>query len=102
MDKECIALCDAMNRFEGIRTYESCCGHNKSEFNIWFVAESLEVLPELLYWFAGCHCGFYGWSIKVKTDCGMSRPTFNVEGPAGAYEEADEIARLMTEYREVD
>ena len=92
MDMECIKLCEAMNTMPGIRTTESCCGHNKDNFHIWFDAENLDSLPALLYWFAGCHCGHYDWRVTVKTDCAMNPVSFCVEGPVGAYNEADDIA----------
>lgn len=49
MDSECIALCRAMNRFPGIKTHDSCCGHGEKPFSVWFTATSLTVLPPLLY-----------------------------------------------------
>lgn len=100
MDPECIPLCDAMNMVPGIGTIESCCGHNERPFHIWFMADDLKSLPPLLYWFDGCHCGFYGWRVTVETDCAMNPAVFMVEGPVGAYNEADEIARLITEAQE--
>ena len=48
MDIECISLCDAINKLPGISTIESCSGHNKKPFNIWFDAEDLGCLPALL------------------------------------------------------
>lgn len=36
MDKEVIGLCDKLNSIPGIKTVESCSGHNKTSFNIWF------------------------------------------------------------------
>jgi len=101
MDPECVALCDAMNRFEGIRTNESCCGHGKDNFRIWFSAESLDVLPPLLYYFASCHSGVYGWSVRVKTDCGMSPAHFCAESEEmgnGTYLDAEKIAECMNDY----
>lgn len=95
MDPEVISLCDAMNEMSGIRTVESCCGHDRDNFLIWFYADSLESLPELLYWLDGCHSGFYGWRVTVKTDCAMSPATFLVEGPQGAYHQADAIAKII-------
>ncbi len=53
MDPECVRLCDAMNAFPGIRTVESCCGHGKKPYRIWFKARDLLVLPRLLYYFDG-------------------------------------------------
>jgi hypothetical protein len=98
LDKECVKLIEAMNTMPGIRTFESCCGHGDYPFRIWFFAESLEVLPELLYWFDGCHCGVYGWEIIASTDCSMAPARFRVESTEMgciAYEEADEIADMI-------
>jgi hypothetical protein len=97
MDKECARLCGAMNAISGVRTFESCCGHGRSKFRVWFLAESLKCLPRLLYYFDGCHCGFYGWKVVAETDCAMSPVTFCVEGPSGreAYEQAEQIAGLL-------
>lgn len=99
MDKECVQLCNAINLIKGITTHNSCCGHNKDEYHIWFMAKTLKSLPELLYWFDGCHCGFYDWRVIINTDCAMSPVAFMVEGPIGiqAYEQANEIARFITE-----
>ena len=95
MDIECIPLCDAINKLPGLRTTDSCCGHNKKPFNIWFEAEDLKYLPALLYWFDNCHCGFCGWRVLVRTDCAMSPVYFNIEGNIGVYNEANAIAGLI-------
>ena len=95
MDVECIPLCDALNKLPGISTIDSCCGHHKKPFNIWFIADDLKYLPALLYWFDGCHCGFYGWRILVTTDCAKSPVHFCIEGKVGAYNEADKIGKLI-------
>jgi hypothetical protein len=49
MDKECVPLCDAINRIDGIDTFESCCGHGNKPFRIWFTVSDLTSLPKLLY-----------------------------------------------------
>lgn len=36
MDKECIALCDKLNSLSDIETTESCCGHCKQPYMIFF------------------------------------------------------------------
>lgn len=96
MDKECERLCNAMNLYPGIETYESCCGHGDRSFCIWFTAESLDVLPNLIYWFVACHSGC-NWPVCVKTDCTAAPATFFVEGPVGekAYEQAEIIAECL-------
>ena len=111
IDKECIKICDAINLYNpDIETIESCCGHEKSEFLVFFRVYDLEVLPEILYFFDPCHNGFYrenikdlpygahAWRVTVKTDCIMQYPTFCLSGPVGqeAYEQADEIAEMIT------
>ena len=50
MDQECIPLCDAINKIQGLRTTESCSGHGTKPMRIWFRVQSLEHLPLLLYW----------------------------------------------------
>jgi len=99
IDPECVPLCAAMNRVPGIQTIESCCGHGKDPFRVWFVATSLDRLPDLLYWFDGCHSGFYDWKVTVATDCAKSPVHFKVEGPAGAFSEADSIAALIADVK---
>ena len=102
MDPECVALVKAINRIDGIETTESCCGHGKYKFLIFLDVEKLENLPILLYFLSPCHGGF-NWSCKVKTDCGMSAPTFFLESNSmgdPAYKEANETARLINNYFE--
>lgn len=98
MDPECIALCEAMNKVTGITTEGSCCGHGERPYAIYFRVRRLAQLPRLLYWFDACHCGYYGWECRVRTDCAMSPVYFYVEGPVGekAYAEALDIAKLIT------
>ncbi len=100
MDKECISLCNAINRFKGLRTIESCCGHGNTPYHIWFKADSLGDLPPMLYYLDVCHCGCRGWSVEVYTDCAMSPVTFMIEGSIGeeTYEESEKIAKIMNEY----
>ena len=50
LDPEVVEIVAAMNKFPGICTVESCWGHEHTPIHIWFVADSLEALPPLLYW----------------------------------------------------
>ena len=97
IDPEVVSLCRAVNAIKGIRTVSSCCGHGKIPFQIYFMARDLDSLPNLLYWLDACHSGFQGWRCLVYTDCGKSPVTFLIEGPIGAYKEADKIAELILE-----
>lgn len=100
VDKECMALCAALNQLDGITTVESCCGHGSKPYRIWFFAEEVNSLLPVLYWTDWCHCGYRDWEVKARTDCSMDHVSFMVEGPKGrrAYKEAFGIARLITEY----
>lgn len=90
MDKECIALCDAINTLPGIRTIHSCCGHGRQPFRIWLMARFLSALPPL----ATCLSEYRGWRCTVETGDPVC---FLIEGPTGAqaYREAKEIAKDM-------
>ena len=101
MDAECLQLCDAMNLVPGIETRLSCCGHGEHPYRIWFVAECLEALPELLMWFHHLNCGYDGWKVIAIPDCFGCSVLFMVEGPIGeeAYKQADEIAKHIEAYQ---
>ena len=95
MDKECIALCDAINTLPGIRTLLSCCGHGERPFRIWFIARSLAALLRLL----GCLRVYDGWRCEVETDDSVSVARFLIEGPVGerAYSDAKRMAKRVRE-----
>jgi len=40
VDGACVELCKMMNLLPGIRTTESCCGHGKTPFHIWFYMDT--------------------------------------------------------------
>jgi len=39
MDKQCLNICNAINLIKGIKTTESCCGHNRNRFRIWLTCD---------------------------------------------------------------
>lgn len=97
MDPECVQLCRALNKLPGVTTTESCCGHDKGPFRIWFRVEDLKNLPDLLYRFSPCHSGCYGWKVTAHTDCARSPVSFMIQGPQGeeGYTAANKIASLI-------
>ena len=101
MDKECIALCDILNSDPGISTAESCCGHGKQPFRIWFEAETVESLCALAM---GCNCNYcnhIGWRIEVNHSESPNRALFMLEGPVGeeAYSAIADIAKTIADFR---
>lgn len=97
IDKDIVNIVKAMNRFPGIRTVESCSGHGKQAASIFFVPETIDALPAMLYYFDWCHSGVY-WPVYITTDCSAARTTWVVEseevGPL-AYIEGNTIAEAM-------
>jgi len=47
MDDECINLCNVLNTLPGVTTFESCCGHCKHPYYIWFFCNSIDTLSRL-------------------------------------------------------
>ena len=95
---QCLDLCKALNRISGIRTFESCCGHEKTKYHIFLQARSLEALVPVAYFLDRCHNGCDGWYLVAKTDCSMAPITFMIEGPIGAYDDSKKIARCINEW----
>jgi hypothetical protein len=63
MDPECVELCDTMNCLPGIVTFESCCGHGKGPFRIWF--KKTYNWHEGLFFLTRCADGRY-WKYGYK------------------------------------
>ena len=47
MDKECVEICNTLNRLPNTETYESCQGHGKHAFWIFFKCTDIDVLTRL-------------------------------------------------------
>ena len=47
MDAPCVELCDFLNRLPGLETSESCCGHCKTPYHLFFRCDSLDTLTRL-------------------------------------------------------
>ena len=105
MDKECIDLCNAINRIPGLRTFESCCGHDKRGYKVFFMVDNMKYFSILLYYIVPCHVGFE-WFCEAETDCGMSPVTFRLhsgdEIGKEAYKQADIIAEKINQFMDTD
>ncbi len=47
MDAPCVELCDLLNRLPGLETTESCCGHCKESYRVFFRCDNLDTLTRL-------------------------------------------------------
>ena len=68
MDKECIPLCDALNSLPDVETTESCCGHCKDRFRIFFKCKNPYSLSVIARVFNRRYSGTQlQWIIEVET-----------------------------------
>jgi hypothetical protein len=99
VDKECVALCKAINELPGVYTTSSCCGHGIHEepYRIFFEVDGLAALPNVLYWFFEWNSGLADWRIIPMCDDGKGAVYFLIEGPVGerAYKESKLLAKLI-------
>lgn len=99
MDWECVNLCDAMNSLPGIITDESCCGHGRNPFIIYFRAETTDALVPILKELDSGQR--WNWSVQVGWASGSTHVYFWLIGPthnqygADAYFEANELATVL-------
>lgn len=102
MDKECVRLCDAINKIPGLKTCWSCCGHGKEKFQVWFEVESVKNLPILLYFLDPQNSMLnYWWQCEVVAHFGMGRATFQIIADGvgkEVYGDADEIADQLENF----
>jgi len=74
MDKECIPICDMINSLPGLKTFESCCGHGKESFCIYFHVYS-EITDKGLFILTRCvdnRYWKYGGDWKIELYIGDS------------------------------
>lgn len=69
MDKEVVALCDAINALPALHTIESCCGHGEDVFSIWFKCDGTSM--DGLFFLTRCVDRRYfqhghSWSIELE------------------------------------
>jgi hypothetical protein len=103
MDPECVGLCEALNTLPGVTTLESCSGHGEEPYRIWLKVERLRNLPLVAYWLQPCHSDVMRkWFMYVNPHCTVRTlygddpaVDFVVEGPAGAFDDAEQIAEAI-------
>jgi hypothetical protein len=107
LDKECLSLFFALNRIPGVRTTESCCGHGRSPYHMWMMADS----PDALYAIGrALDRRYYGngtnWTLQVTTtDLKERRTQFLLESKVlgrKAYRAADKLAEDILDFLRLD
>jgi hypothetical protein len=68
MDKECIQICDVLNSISDVCTTESCCGHCKDRFMIFFTCDNPHSLAIIARVFDRRYIGTsQPWHIELQT-----------------------------------
>jgi len=94
IDRECIALCDALNCLPGIMTFESCCGHGIHPHRIFFNADTIQDLRPIV-----TSTSSSGWAVECRYANGSDTIYFLLEGPRGPAEMhggANDLASWIT------
>lgn len=89
MDRECVNLCKAINEIPALCTLESCCGHGKSAYDIYFRVTSLKGLSLPL----GCIHGKDDWAVYVYAVYYGDWPKFILTGPIADFKPAERLAK---------
>jgi len=88
MDKECVPLCDALNALPGIRTIESCCGHSKHSFRVYFLVDGTSSMQGLFF--------LTRLSVADVVHDGILPTVFCLSsGPAKGQEAYDQVSSLI-------
>ena len=103
MDIECVDLCIAMNRLPGIETSESCCGHSRRSFLVFFRVTNhkkrgFRTLARLM-------CNRYhnfankGWRIQLyHGDHPKNQVMYLLVGPKNGADQANELAKRINNH----
>ena len=109
MDIEIVEICNAINKFKGLKTYSSCSGHGERPVEVWFHVSYPRALYPLLRAIDMRYGGPDGggskpWFVEtMDTDLPKKPVTFVLWSRtvgAIAYEEAKMIADNLTEIAE--
>ena len=93
VDEECIPLCDVLNSLPTVRTFESCCGHLKYPFGVYFFCYDIGVLSRLAR--AVSHNYSDGkWEILVETTDTHPYGVFSINS-IEAFKDTDEMHRSV-------
>lgn len=91
MDPECVKLCDTLNDFDGIETTESCCGHLKNNYAIWFRCKNFTDLAILSRAIDKRYCGTkFIWRVTSVTHDMFPKYGFMLECP-GIHDSIEEM-----------
>ena len=91
MDKECVELCTKLNKLSHVQTLESCCGHLKEPYLIFFKCDDFVRLGKL---FRCVNRNYSDGKWVIEVDGGDMHPIYEFllrsKEPFASYEEMQE------------
>lgn len=98
MDKECIQLCKKLNSLSNIKTIESCCGHLKEPYRIFFMCDDFARLGRL---FRCVNRNYSDGKWCIEVDGGDVQPCYEFvlasKQPFSTYEEMEKSIKSLIE-----
>jgi hypothetical protein len=98
MDKECIALCKKLNSLSNIKTVESCCGHLKEPYRVFFMCDDFIRLGRL---FRCVNRNYSDGKWCIEVDGSDVQPCYEFmltsKEPFSSYEEMNESINSLLE-----
>ena len=99
IDDECLELSEAINLFDGVCTVESCCGHGRQQYCIWFEADNLRKMKPFL---RVLNSHYSGWHCSVHMNYTFNNIYWELRYLGGmgqiAYDAAGRLAQNMRDY----
>lgn len=95
LDPEVVDICVAMNKLDGVRTTESCCGHGTEPYRIFFQVSKLKCLTIVYYFISERPDWNIQFTASNMLDLDRIEPSsFVLIGPIGdeAYRDSKDIA----------
>ena len=101
MDPKCVPLCNSLNAIPNIRTIESCCGHDRGPFVLWFRMDDRRrsrYLTVVARVFDRRYGGIQGWTCTLDNgDVPEDQPIFMISSGSNkgrvAYNQSMRIAK---------
>ena len=90
IDPECVDLCRVLNNLPGIATFESCCGHGKTSYRIWFTAQSIDNLTPIILTIQK------GYRCRIEVDYHNVSGQFHFLLEAESIKEADRLKATLS------
>ena len=96
IDKECILLCKKLNSLSNVKTTESCCGHLKAPYMVFFECDDFVRLGKL---FRCVNRNYSDGKWRIEVDGGDVMPSYQFmltsKAPFDSYEDMEKSVEML-------